>query len=265
MIDASSNKSNSLQLELRRAVDFAYQAFGKNRVSLPLRLKSYSYDYERPINASTEALLCSLPVKKIPSYLLAEYTNALIDTPVELFFDQFKFFLPRYLDLIATDDPPDDLHGLCFCLRHLGRLKWRNTFSSVETTALDEFFFQFVKKKTNDIINRANSEKFTELALCDLVVFMVTSGSEINSILNYWADMADLDGATLIALLRKLVFNESGVYSFRSRYLEGYDSVKKMIGQFAMQPHFDEKIEVSFYQTQNLLIQQVLSDALWPK
>lgn len=50
--------------------------------------------------------LVSTPVRDLPRDVLAEYTHSAHGVPARA--EDLKALLPRYLDLIAQDDPPDD-------------------------------------------------------------------------------------------------------------------------------------------------------------
>ena len=51
---------------------------------------------------------------------------------------EFRYFLPRYFELIALNQPPD--WGIDICLRRLGYARWRETWPKPEEDIIDRFF-----------------------------------------------------------------------------------------------------------------------------
>ncbi len=86
---------------LAKAVEHVYQRFAQYRISGPLEVCLCPVC----MTEETRAELVSTPLRQISRDLLAEYTNSAHGVPQDT--DQMKYFLPRYLELIAQDDQPD--------------------------------------------------------------------------------------------------------------------------------------------------------------
>ena len=90
--------------ELHAVVEDAYEVFGEYRVRHLLSVchcnSCMSVEHERE--------LLKTPLREVPAGLLAEYTGSAHswdDGPVAC---EMRYFLPRYFDLIAQNDPPDN-------------------------------------------------------------------------------------------------------------------------------------------------------------
>ena len=98
--------------ELRAVVEDGYEIFGDHRIRHSLTVchcnSCMSVEHERE--------LLKTPLRDIPAALLAEYTGSAHswdDGPVAR---EMRYFLPRYFELIAQNDPPDNC-GIDICLR----------------------------------------------------------------------------------------------------------------------------------------------------
>jgi hypothetical protein len=83
------------------------------------------------------------PLREIPTDVLAEYTNSAHgwdDGPVAR---EMRYFLPRYFELLARNDPPD-MMGIDICLRRLGYAGWRGKWPDAEAGVVDRFFDDFL-------------------------------------------------------------------------------------------------------------------------
>lgn len=127
--------------ELTAAIENAYRAFAR------YRLKGAICVCHCPVcvDAATERRLCTVPLREISSALLAQYTHSAhgFDSRVA---DEFRYFLPRYFELIACDDPPTNA-GVETCLHRLHEASFRNNWPSSEVEAVDRFFLALFRAR----------------------------------------------------------------------------------------------------------------------
>ncbi|WP_298960373.1 hypothetical protein [uncultured Roseibium sp.] len=123
---------------LQDAVDNAYAVFGRYRLSGTI----VHCDCPSCMMPEVAAKLSSLPLKNIGVDLLSEYTNSAHGYDRGQIEIEFKYFLPRYFDLIAQCQPPSPL-DLEFCLRRLDG--YRNNWPDDEIETVDTFFDAFLE------------------------------------------------------------------------------------------------------------------------
>ena len=121
--------------ELQATIDDAYRVFGLYTIGTPLVVCHCPCC----MTDKTEHELVSMPLRQIPATLLAEYTNSAHAWDDEQVAREMRYFLPRYFELIAADDPPDYL-GLDVCLRRLDYAHWRDKWPAAEVAVIDRFF-----------------------------------------------------------------------------------------------------------------------------
>ena len=121
--------------ELQAAITDAYREFSSYAIGSTLVVCHCNCC----MTEETERELVKTPLRQVQASLLAEYTNsahAWDDTQVAR---ELRYFLPRYFELIAANDPPDAM-GLDICLRRLGQAQWRQKWRPAEVEIIDRFF-----------------------------------------------------------------------------------------------------------------------------
>jgi hypothetical protein len=90
------------------------------------------------VSDETERELIRTPLQQVSSGLLSEYTHSAHgwDGKIE---DDFRYFLPRYFELIASGDVPSNT-GLETCLARMLPAKYREQWPQKEADAIDTFF-----------------------------------------------------------------------------------------------------------------------------
>jgi hypothetical protein len=244
---------------IRDAVENVYLSFKDVTLVPPLN----TGDQLHRLSESVSGALCSLPLRKITAELLSDYNNALSDMQDMGFENQFRYFLPRYLDLIAQGSPPDCLFGLSTCLRHLGRLDWVVRWPHVQALAVFRFLDCFFLWRLKAIASSRDPNGRADFSIDELLSFLATSGYPIKRALALWDKIGDPDAAIAMAWLRQNVSNENGLYFVDNIYLSELD--RFCVGNFLMRPDVDARIEASVFKVEDSHIQQILSDALWRK
>jgi hypothetical protein len=118
--------------ELRTTIEEAYIIFAGYTIGSTLSVCYCNVCMSKKI----ERQLVRTPLREIPASLLAEYTNSAHTWDDQQIAREMRYFLPRYLELIALNDPPDHW-GLDICLRRLNYAQWRSKWPLEQTALLD--------------------------------------------------------------------------------------------------------------------------------
>ena len=127
--------------DLKQIVEEGYRRFEAYRPGSPLAVCMCNVCMDE----QCEAALRTLPLRDITPVLLFEYNNSCHDRCVPQAMDEYRYFLPRYLELIAAGQG-EALHpdywtsGLC----RLGEIKWRRDWKPDEVDHVDRFFSQLM-------------------------------------------------------------------------------------------------------------------------
>ena len=126
--------------QLRAVVEDAYAVFGDYRIRHSLTVCHCN----SCMSVEHEHELLKTRLRDIPARLLAEYTGSAHnwdDGPVAR---EMRYFLPRYFELIALNDPPDT-GGIDICLRRLAQAGWRAKWPDRECDVIDRFFDELMR------------------------------------------------------------------------------------------------------------------------
>lgn len=245
--------------DLKAIVDEAYRVFGDYRLHRSLSVCRCN----SCMSEKTEAALLRTPLREIPSNLLAEYTNSAHgwdDGPIAR---EMRYFLPRYLDLIARNDPPDTM-GLDICLRRLGSAGWRTTWPEPEVRLLDSYFDALVAASVRqvDLVEWPVGWRLA-FDFTDVLTLIVTAHGNLERALAAWDAASEPGAAIHMAALRERVLTSGGRTYLHSAYLEGdYDDAADAIGRFLLRPEVDRRIEAAFFEIVDARMQKLLSDAI---
>ena len=127
--------------ELATLVEDAYREFAHYRLSGTISVCRCPVC----VDESSERALCTVPPRAMSSRLLAEYTHSAhgFDDRAA---DELRYFLPRYFELIAADDPPSNL-GIETCLGRLHQAEWRATWPAAEVALIEAFFAAMLRTR----------------------------------------------------------------------------------------------------------------------
>ncbi len=245
--------------ELHAVVEDAYEIFGAYRVRHALSVchcnSCMSVEHERE--------LLKTPLREIPACLLAEYTGSAHswdDGPVAR---DMRYFLPRYFDLIAQSDPPDNC-GLDICLRRLAQADWRAKWPERECAIIDSFFAELMRDclERTDLVHWPVGWRLA-FDLADVLTLVVTAHGDIDNVLAVWDAAPDPGAAIHMAALRDDVLHHTARTHFHSPYLEEFPEAADKIGAFLMRPSTIPRIEAAFFMVSDPRLQQLLSDAIY--
>jgi hypothetical protein len=246
--------------ELQATVEQAYKLFAGYTVGSTLSVCNCNVCMTK----ETERELASTPLRDISSRLLAEYTNSAHTWDDDQIAREMRHFLPRYLELIAFNDPPDNM-GLDICLRRLQYAEWRTKWPREQVELLDRYFDALTRSSLLrlDLIRWKEGSSLA-FDIADLMTMIVTAHADIERVLTVWDTAPDPSAAVHMAALRAGVLQEVRRTYFHSAYLEGnYDAAADRIGAFLMRPEVSRRIEAAFFLVDDPGLQKILSDALW--
>ncbi|MCC7252882.1 hypothetical protein [Hyphomicrobium sp.] len=245
--------------ELQAIVDEAYRVFGRYEITTPTLTVC---NCNCCMTVEIERELIKTPLREIPSDVLAEYTNSAHgwdDGPIAR---EMRYFLPRYLELIALDDPPDNM-GIDICLRRLGYAKWREKWPDDEVQLLDRFLDAFLVASLDKIDLVVWPVGWClDFDLGDVLSMIVTAGGNLDRALAAWDGAADPAAAIHMAALRDDVLTLNGRPCFNNAFLEKHREEADRIGAFLMRPEVDQRLEAAFFAVEDPRLQQILSDAM---
>ena len=245
--------------QLHAVIQEAYEVFGDYRVRHSLSVCHCNCC----MTEEDEPDLLKAPLRDIPANLLAEYTNsahAWDDGPVAR---EMRYFLPRYFELLAIDDPPDN-GGVDICLRRLGYASWRAKWPDRECDVIDRFFDEYMRSRL-ELTGLVLWPVGWRLAfdLSDVLTLVVTAHGNLQRTLAAWDAADDPCAAIHMAALRRRVLNESDRTYFHSAYFDNHRDAADAIGAFLVRPEVTQRIEAAFFQIEDPRLQQLVSDAMW--
>ena len=176
---------------------------------------------------------------------------------------EFRYFMPRYLELIARDDPPDNM-GIDICLRRLGRSTWRETWPREEEDVIDRFFdaFMVASLQRLDLVLWPVGWRL-EFKIADVLTMVVTAGGNLDRVLAAWDAAEDPAAAIHMAAMLRDVIQETGRTYFHSAYLEDHQEEADKIGAFLMRHEVAQRIEEAFFKIEEPRLQKLVSDAIY--
>lgn len=236
------------------AISRSYQIFANYRLSGTI-------DYCNCDQCMTDVnarLLSTLPLENISSTLLAEYTNS-AHTDNET---QFKYFLPRYFDLIAQCDPPTDL-DLEICLVRLASADYRNKWPSAEVQMVDEFFDAFMEVSLYQLLLLEWPAGLSlEFDIGKVLTMVVRAGGDIERLLDGFERGADPEAAIHMASLRRDIVYRKSMPQYNNAHLEDHPVAAKQIGEWLMRDLVTERIKAASKLIDNPMYDDVISGGL---
>ena len=240
---------------LAASVAGAYEAFAAYRLQGPLRVchcpccMTYAAAQE----------LASTPLRQIPSPLLAEYTNSAHGYDEEFTGRELRTFLPRYLELIAADDPPDFL-GPHVVLRRLIHADWRERWPEPERAALEEFFEALLLARLSRLepVRTRIGWRAAEGA-GEALTLAITAGAALEPLLAAWEDAPDPGAALHAAGLRLRCDWSSGEPFWREAFLSDRPEAAAAVGAWLARPEMTERIESAFFAAEDPRLAEALS------
>ena len=244
--------------ELAAIVEEAYRVFGRYQLADTLTVCHCNVC----MTVDVEHELIKTPLRQIPSLTLAEYTNSANDWDDGPVAREMRYFLPRYFELIAAYDPPDNI-GLDICLRRIGRGGWRSKWPVEEEQLIDRFLDAFLVAS----LARLDLALWPvgwrlDFDFADVLTMIVTADGNLDRALAAWDGAADPAAAIHMAALRSDVLTLNGRPCLDNPFLEDHRTEADKIGAFLMRDDVDRRIEAAFFMVSDPRLQQILSDAM---
>jgi hypothetical protein len=247
------------QSKLAAIVTDAYRIFGGYKLGKTLNVCSCNVC----LADAAEAELLKTPLRAISSKLLAKYTDAVSGGTHSARADEFRYFLPRYLELIAADDPPDDM-GFDICLRRFRDWpSWRTDWPREQVECLDQFYDAYlVASLRHTAVSQSATYCGLRFNLGDILSMIVTAGGDITRVLQTWDAAADPDAAIHMAALRSDVRRDP-TRLINAHLSQEYTTAAEAIGAFLSRTEVDERLERVFFGIKDPALQKIVSDAMW--
>ena len=244
--------------ELAHIVEDAYRIFGAYRHHGTLTVCHCNVC----MTEESERALLKTPLRDIPSSLLAEYTNSAHDWNDGPVLKEMRYFLPRYLDLIAVGAPPCNM-GLDICLRRLAHAGWRMKWPDREIECLDRFFDALMRQSLDnlDLVLWPVGWRL-DFRIADVLTCAVSAGADLARVLKAWDEAPDPAASIhMAAAMSDLIFERDRTY-FHSAYLDREPDAANAIGAFLTRAEVKPRIEAAFFMIEDPRLQEIVSNAL---
>lgn len=243
--------------ELAAVVEEAYVLFAPYTIGSVL----YVCHCNVCMTRETERQLTSTPLREISARLLGEYTNSAHDWNDGQVAREMRYFLPRYMDLMARNDPPDSM-GMEICLRRLAPAQWRTTWPRAEADLIDRFFDALVRGAMErlDVIPWER-EAEPKVDMEDILTMIVRAGGDLTRALAVWDGGPLLGAAVHMAKMRQSLDYKHGRDILRNAHLDEQPDAAAEIAAFLLRGSVQERIEAAFFATDDPHLQNILSNA----
>ena len=253
----SIDRSLSPTPELAAVVEEAYVLFAPYTIGSVL----YVCHCNVCMTRETERQLTSTPLREISARLLGEYTNSAHDWNDGQVAREMRYFLPRYMDLMARNDPPDSM-GMEISLRRLAPARWRTTWPRAEADLIDRFFDALVRGALErlDVIPWER-EAEPKVDMEDILTMIVRAGGDLTRALAVWDGGPLLGAAVHMAKMRQSLDYKHGRDILRNAHLDEQPDAAAEIAAFLLRGSVQERIEAAFFATDDPHLQNILSNA----
>lgn len=249
--------------ELQAAVERAYDVFspyadvyGATSLSV-CRCPCCMYD-------EAEHALLNTPLREITPLDLGEYANSAHGWDDGKIAREFRYFLPRTLELIAQYDPLDSI-GFTGALNRMGDANWLDKWPKEQVDCINGFFDAFLRSTLLSLYHPIPGRSEYDLAdIGDVLMCIYNAGGDIARMLKVWDTAPDPGAAASIANVRMRVTWKHG-----APCLYNWDADAKMraegerIAAFVRRPDVDARIEDAFFMTEEINLQMLMSNALF--
>ena len=215
------------------------------------------------IDPESERALLATPLRQISSKLLARYTDAVSAGADDVRFDELRNFLPRYLELIAANDPPDDM-GYNICLRRLQESIWRTAWPAEQVAVIERFFDAYLASSlTNVDLCQWPAGWALRFPLGDVLTMIATAGGDVERVLQIWETAPDPGAALHMAALRSDLTGGPEWRLIDAHLSPDFRAAALAIGTFLAREAVDARLETVFFSLEDERHQKIVSDATW--
>lgn len=258
MVFGMIDRTLALTPELAGVVEEAYAEFSPYSIGSALVVCHCN----ACMDLATERRLVATPLREIDARLLSEYTNSAHPWDDGQVAREMRYFLPRYLELIARNDPPDSM-GMDICLRRLREARWRTAWPTPQADLIDRAFDALVRGALLrlDVIAWENGPEL-KADIAGILVLIVTAGGDLARALRVWDEGPELGAALQLAQARPRVGYKKGRDVFANAHLEDYPDAAAQIAAFLTRESVAERIEAAFFLTEAPHLQSILSGSV---
>lgn len=243
---------------LADVIEKAYRLFRHYRPQNPLNV----CHCDVCLSVENEAKLLSTPLRQIPGTLLAAYTDAVSAGAEAERFDELRYFLPRYFELIAANDPPDNM-GPDICLRRLREARWRTSWPADQVALIEDFFDAYLLSSLADFeICQWPAGWSLRIELSSILTMIATAGGDVDRALAVWDAAPDPGAALHMASLRSSVSGGSPQRLNNAHLAAEFEASAYAIGAFLSRAGVDQRLESTFFAINDERLQKILSDAV---
>lgn len=234
---------SALSPELRVSIENAYDVFGGHSVGIPLGVCKCnvccSDEYER--------LLVKTPLRQMSSAILSEYTNSAHGYDEYADGHALRYFLPRYFELIALNDPPH-YGDLAHCLARLGNADYRQHWSAHESDLIDRLFDALLRDKLNEISVTLWPVGYRlAYPIAELIEMLILGGGDVDRLLNTWQHAPGRGASVHTAAMASELESSDGQMTFHSSVLGEHAEACLAVGRFICRRAQVDRLEQAFF------------------
>lgn len=221
---------------LTTAVKAAYQHFARYHLGGPL----IHCSCPACMHQDTARELETTPLKQIHAGLLAEYTNSAHGYDQADIERQFKYFLPRYFELIAAGDTPGYI-GIEPCLTRLDG--YRQNWPETEVATVDEYFNAYLDAclKQTELIKWHHGLRL-KMDIGAVLAMIILAGGDLDATLQTFEATADPAAALHMASLRAEISWRNSEPCYSNAFLQDHQQAAARIGHWIRQHHITGRI-----------------------
>ncbi len=236
----------------------AYDIFSRYRLQRTLGVCHCSVC----LTDANESQLLATPLRAISADLLAAYTDAVVAANAAQLGCEFRYFLPRYLDLIARDQPPDTM-GFDICLRRLRDCEWRSAWPKAQMRVIDDFFdgYMVACLPKTELVRWPAGQRLS-FNLADILTMVITAQGDIDRVLAVWDKSDHLGAALHMAAVRGELTDDEPRRLNNAHLTSDFKQQAETVAAFLARPEVDDRLEAALLQGGSVHHQQILSDAL---
>jgi hypothetical protein len=172
--------------ELQAAIENAYRVFGRYHLSGGVVVCNCNCC----VHPDNQKRLIGTPLREISCELLAEYTNSAHGWDNDKIADDFRYFLPRYFELIAQGEIPTNSWEPS-TLARLGDAHYQTQWDEKEAAAIDRYFkalfaAQLVSPITCRVIAATGIIDCDGADIRQTLMIIANAGAEVAPLLEIW-------------------------------------------------------------------------------
>lgn len=235
---------------LRSIVDRAYEVFARYQPSRPLAVCRCPVC----VNDETALKLTETPLRHVSRALLAEYTNSAHGAADH----DLRYFLPRYFELLAQGEEPDNLEG-AIALRRMREGSAASWPTEERAVVKDFFLAHFLDALAMPVADNRWEEDSSERAL----LLCASAGFSVTPLIEAWGKRAgDLLAVAHVAALTCAARNTLARGRLGSEFWNDCAEASQRIVDWLRSPTVHDALDAAFFAAEGKVpLQNLLSEA----